>query len=130
MRGALFDGIMCVDATIRWGKRGKEALHDAPVHGPPQERGRVDRRSGGRGSRKGPRSPTKAWGELHKVLVQRGEGRGLLPGRGPKRASSGRCPQGSPRPRGRRDNRGEGRFVGCSGVLFRTKAGAAISPGP
>jgi len=48
---------------------------------------------------------------LHKVLVQRGEGRGLLPGRGSERGSGGRRSHGGPRPRCRRDNRGQGRFI-------------------
>src|SRR3712207_8986046 len=35
----------------------KEAWRDAPVHGPPQEPPRADRRSGGRGPQEGPRGP-------------------------------------------------------------------------
>ena len=52
---------------------------DASVHGPPQARGRADRRSGSRGAPEGPANPGQAWSEGTEVVVQRGEGGGLLP---------------------------------------------------
>src|SRR5829696_3179723 len=111
-------------ATTRWESGRKENRCYATLHGPPQGRGRVDRRGGGRGPQEGPRSTGRIRGQVSPVLVQRGDGRGLLPCRSPKQRSGGGGPPGGSRARSGRDNRGQGRFVagrrgpGCTPVLL------------
>src|SRR5215204_3551967 len=104
-------------------QRGKENWHDATIHGPPQGRGRVDRRGGGRGPQEGPRNPGRIRGQVSPVLVQRGDGRGLLPCRSPRQRSGGGGSPGGSRARSGRHNRGEGRFVNSSRVPLTTRAG-------
>src|SRR5215218_11393654 len=89
----------------------KEDRCDATLYGSPQGRGRVDRRGGGRGPQEGPRSPGRIRGQVSSVLVQRGDGRGLLPSRSPKQRRGGGGPPGGSRARSGGDNRGQGRFI-------------------
>src|SRR5215218_10951375 len=101
----------------------KEDRCDATLYGSSQGGRRVDRRGGGRGPQEGPRSPGRIRGQVSSVLVQRGDGRGLLPCRSPRQRSGGGGPPGGSRARGRGDNRGQGRFVSCSRVSLTTRAG-------
>src|SRR5215208_2723225 len=95
----------------------------ATLYGPPQGGGRVERRGGGRGPQEGPRSPGRIRGQVSPVLVQRGDGRSLLPSRSPRQRSGGSGPPGGSRARSGGDNRGQGRFVSCSRVALTTTTG-------
>ncbi len=81
----------------------------ATVHGhpPPRQRGHDGRRREGAPGR--PRRPGRARREVPALLGRRGQGRGLLPGRGARCASRERGPPQGPRPGRRRHPPGTGR---------------------
>ena len=56
------------------GSTEKEAWCDAPLHGPPQERRRADRRGGSRGTPEGPSSPGQAWAKALKYWFNEEKG--------------------------------------------------------